>query len=140
MNALALSRDTGLRLQVFDSVPVGHIVHAVSDASLSPLFRPGEVAVVDPSDCRPIDGGLAMIQFLQPHCFGIPAERWRWDRTIVEVIKRDDQWFTRTYAGTSDGVEWRDGPWCEGDMMDKILGQVVGIFAGSDITGGRSVK
>jgi len=147
----------GLELRVFCSIPVGFVAFAVSGGSCEPMIRPAEVAIIDPEDRSPREGGLFLCRHTGPSQQSLQInETFTRDVRIVEEGRtvRQTAWFLghRCRPRDSSAVEsWLiagrpgalvDGPYLEyGEgaraLRDILIGRVVGILS-SDSNSGRA--
>jgi len=148
-----------IHLEIFTSVPAWAFAYGVKDGSCMPLFRLGEVAVVqDKPGIIPDDGGLYIIEYESRDEWGKdlnPAPRPRRSHVMVQVNKRERRngtvfWTCDPYARPrteaqrlqleqSRGVIiCSDGP-CPDQytLAYKLLGKVVGIYSPDAIPAGR---
>lgn len=154
MGALAPVKPAeGIKLEVFASVPAWAFAFAVKDGSCLPLFRSGEVAVVeDASGIIPEDGSLYIIEYESRPNWGAhldpPPQVWR-SQEMVQVNERQRRdgstfWTCDAYARPrteaqrlmqeklSGVIVCSDGPYPdEYAVAHKLLGKVIGIYSPS---------
>ena len=117
-------------LQLFDSIPAGHVGVIVTDGDFAPHLNRGEIAVVDTSD-QSIEFGelyvLRMNMDSPPHL------------RLLELVQltRDDGglWYAFSLPGVGglvyEGMRLRyaDGPLRPEFWPEKCLGRIVGYMA-----------
>jgi hypothetical protein len=136
--------DISTQLEIYDRVPAGHLVHAIENNRMAPLFEAGDVAVIatdGPADCLPIDGGLFLIEHAAPPA--TPSERVaRRTRELVQTNLRqlpsgEEHWFAEplnplTFSGGVPSlleIAAAFGPYRDADDLARLLiGRVVGIY------------
>lgn len=130
-------------MPVFDKLPDGCSVRLVCDDRCEPLFHAGEFVVVDPSQCKPINHALFVIE-----------HGGRQEASIVQVWNRADRdelgkpcldWWTGPYnrprsreaveglANQHRRIVCIDGPYAStgkhaGYLASKLRGRVIGIY------------
>ena len=127
-------------LQLLDHVPFGHNICLARDAGMAPLIRPGDVVIYDTSTSVPEDDQLFVIEYpgMRGGRPGGPTER-----VIVEVFSKtingDETWWTTSLRRPRSAADHRrlerqrifhcsDGPWNIEQIMDRLIGRVVGIL------------
>lgn len=117
-------------LKIFDTVPAGHIVHAVPDRHCQPLLQPGEVAVItDQPELYVDDGAWYLVEHQSIPSY--PGERLRTKREIVQakLHPKLGLWFFAVPAQVPGGpIATADGPYDDARACQKVMGQVVGIY------------
>ena len=118
-----------MRLEIFSSVPPGHIVFGVTDGRCMPLVQPGEVLVVEDSPrMYPQEGQWYLIQWISP-----PYNEWERHKVgqtigIPHEIK-EGRWGYRPPCQFHDGMyHFGDGFFSWEQMTDYIRGRVIGIY------------
>lgn len=118
-----------MRLEIFDAVPPGHIVYAVTNGSCMPMAGSGEVLVVeDRPRMYPQEGQWYLIQWISP-----PYKEWE-RHTVGQTIGipheiKEGKWGYRPPCNFHDGMHYcGDGVFSWEQMTDYIRGRVVGIF------------
>jgi len=133
-------------LKLFDAVPRGCLVHVAADGSAEPLIRVGEIVIVDPSDRRFVEvPGLFLICWASRGPERYATRRFSFALREVHPGRppNDDLWWASPYnrprsraAAERDlamarSIAVSDGPLSAVDMIDQIVGRVVGIYAPS---------
>lgn len=128
-------------LQIFDHIPPGFNVCAVTDSRMAPLIRAGEIAIFDEADFLPAEDELFVIETPRTSIGGLRSTPSF--RKVVEIFRtelrgRESWWFLPAYKPqlTDDRTAWNqrrvrncsDGPFTTEELMDRLIGRVVGIF------------
>ncbi|WP_019905679.1 S24 family peptidase [Methylobacterium sp. 77] len=131
-------------LLVCDALPAGCIAKPVKDDSLAPHLRPGELAIVDTTDCDPIHGELFFVAWT-----GSQAHDGSEDGDLVQAYRRElnvgaTAWWVgsmqrprpsaqavaRALAiGDYSTFGWSNGPYRDGILERQIRGRVIGVLA-----------
>lgn len=132
---------------VHDRLPAGCIAYPVTDEKNAPHLRPGDIAIVDPSDCLPSTGELFVIEWQSGGTDIVET----WSQTmkaacgpkgkVIDTVcwKVAASARSRSYADTVDRlrrggfVGWVDGPYptegpYAGALNRKLRGRVIGIL------------
>lgn len=133
-------------LKLFDDVPRGCLVHHASDDSAAPLIRAGEIAIVDPSDRRFVEvPGLFLICWASRGPERYATRRFSFALREVHAGRppNDDLWWASPYnrprsraaverdLSLSRSIAVSDGLLSAVDMIDQVVGRVIGIYAPS---------
>lgn len=133
---------TGEALRIFGKVPGWAIAHALDDNSMAPLFRAGEVAVVE-SDGKPgwmpQEGNLYLIEYVSVPVGGeLYARRTR--RIIMPRLNGGAWWAGPLAQRRGSFGFMSDGPYRdECDLAGKLIGRVVGIYNPGAFAAGGSL-
>lgn len=119
-------------LTLHDVVPAGHIAVPVLHSRWEPHLRPGEFAILDPSDVEPQHGEL----------YGLSIQSPRYPSgTVLKIVQ---PYRSKLFAGC-DGVTFRfgqhrpgvlhyvDGPLSREGWRKTCRGRVVGILSLADV-------
>lgn len=136
MNAIvSASRfvERGPCLQIFETVPVGHLVYAVTDDSCMPLVEPGEVLVVeDAHRTFPMEDQWFLIEWIRKPACSWERERSQQTIGIPKRLKKPHEELWGYYPPcrkSRRGVTFGGDGWFGFDRMtDLIRGRVVGIY------------
>lgn len=135
-------------LKLFDAVPRGCLVHAAADGAAEPLIRAGEIAIVDPFDRRFVEvPGLFLICWASRGPERYATRRFSFALREVHAGRppNDDLWWASPYnrprsraaverdLSLSRSIAASDGPLSAVDMIDQVVGRVVGIYAPSRV-------
>jgi hypothetical protein len=83
---------------VYEDLPQGFVAYPVTDEANAPHLRPGDIAIIDPTDCEPAAGELFVID---------------WQSGGSDIV---ETWSQRMTAGC--------GP--NGEMIDTVCWKVAG--------------
>lgn len=111
-------------LQIFDRVPAGFLAHAATDNSALPLIGQGEVAVIDPNDFQPTDGGIFVIAWRSPR---VRSARGGAEWHIVETYETT-RGLPGWWAGRLQPGAFKDGPYESWQLAEMLVGRVVGLY------------
>lgn len=120
-------------LEIFDTVPSGHIVHAVHDRHCMPLLSPGEVAVITNEPQIIVEEGVwYLVEYHSPPSYS--QGRMKTSREIVVARKhpRHEFWsFVVPAQVPGTPLAMADGPYENWQASQRVLGRVVGIYRSS---------
>lgn len=132
-------------LLVVDHLPAGCIAVPVRDEFCAPHIRPGEFAVVDPTDREPVHGELFLGAWMGR--LGPDGRERRWlaqtrmgehdilGRGRVHLWSiyslgglRGQEAIDALHVGSWSGFAWSSGPYDDGVLEEMLLGRVVGVI------------
>jgi len=133
-------------LRIFEKIPPGFNVCAVGEDRMAPLLRAGEVAVFDETDFLPQDDELFVIEQGR-RSFG-SLRSTPSTRRIAQIFRtewrgRECWWLLPAYKPqlTDNRDTWNrrrvrncsDGPFTDEELMNRLIGRVVGIFQAVEV-------
>lgn len=132
-------------LVILDHLPSGCIAVPVRDEFCAPHIRPGEFAVVDPTDREPVHGELFLGAWMGGSRPDGRDRRWLgqtrmgehnilgrgrvhlWSVCSLGGLRGQDA-IDALHAGRWSGFAWSSGPYDDGVLEEQLLGRVVGVI------------